>query len=133
MSCKKLKLSSNGKAVSWSLLTANGSPCNWTGITRDGDKKVAKIDLLDYNLGGNLNHFSFSSFPNLVYLTLKGNQLSGKILPRTDMLRNLTFFELSHNSLERFHTSRNWKAWKSCFFLSSQKQFHWSHPFMSEI
>ncbi|RWR97623.1 putative LRR receptor-like serine/threonine-protein kinase isoform X2 [Cinnamomum micranthum f. kanehirae] len=97
MSCKKLKLSSNGKAFSWSLLTANGSPCNWTGITRDGVKMVAKIDLLDCNLGGHLPQICEGG--SLIRVTAWDNHFTGPVPQELGQLSNLELLDLSANNL----------------------------------
>lgn len=102
---------------------ANGSPCNWTGISCNAAGSVTNITIVGSGLQGMLHEFSFSSFRNLEYLDLSinklfdvippqisslskllhldlsNNQFSGRIPPEIGLLRNLTFLHLHRNNL----------------------------------
>lgn len=87
---------------SWSLPTLNtssrnGSTCNWTGIKCSKYGKVAEINLTNCNLQGDLQHFSFSSFPNLSLLDLSSNALGGKIPLEIGNVKNVNKLDLSYN------------------------------------
>jgi hypothetical protein len=56
------------------------SPCiNWIGITCDNSGSVTNLTLESFGLRGTLYDFNFSSFPNLFWLDLQKNSLSGTI------------------------------------------------------
>ncbi|KAJ8639127.1 hypothetical protein MRB53_015821 [Persea americana] len=92
-------LQSEALLHSWSLPTANGSPCNWTGITCNDDGKVKEINLSNCSMHGKLDPLSFSSLPNLVRLDLSINALSGNIPSQIGASAYLIFLDLSMNEL----------------------------------
>ncbi|RWR97624.1 MDIS1-interacting receptor like kinase 2-like protein [Cinnamomum micranthum f. kanehirae] len=86
--------------TSWSLTNStNTSPCNWTGISCNDAGKVARISLPNASLQGQLNNFSFSSFPDLLHLDPSSNSLV-QIIPTHIMnLSKLAFLDLSSNQI----------------------------------
>ncbi|XXG61815.1 hypothetical protein AAC387_Pa05g0329 [Persea americana] len=84
---------------SWSLPAVNGSPCNWTGITCNEDRKVTRINLCNCSLLGKLDHLSFASLPNLVHLDLSSNDLTGTIPNQLADSSEIVFLDLSKNQL----------------------------------
>jgi len=76
------------------------SPCiNWIGITCDNSGSVTKLILESFGLRGTLYDFNFSAFPNLLFLDLANNSVSGTIPHEIGKLRNLSFLHLSMNQL----------------------------------
>ncbi|KAI5555091.1 hypothetical protein BDE02_19G058100 [Populus trichocarpa] len=76
------------------------SPCiNWIGITCDNSGSVTNLTLESFGLRGTLYDFNFSSFPNLFWLDLQKNSLSGTIPREFGKLRNLSYLDLSINHL----------------------------------
>ncbi|KAB1203958.1 hypothetical protein CJ030_MR8G001952 [Morella rubra] len=73
------------------------SPCSWFGIYCNPAGSVIGIDLTDSSLTGSLNGFSFSSFPNLLYINLSRNSLFGSIPPQIRYLSKLHYLDLSIN------------------------------------
>ncbi|XP_023528875.1 MDIS1-interacting receptor like kinase 2-like isoform X1 [Cucurbita pepo subsp. pepo] len=75
------------------------APCQWRGITCNEQSSVIDIKLDNTGLMGTLDHLNFSSFPNLLRLDLKINNLSGVIPPSIGALSKLQFLDLSTNYL----------------------------------
>lgn len=102
----KISLPNQSILDSWvSPLQANStnnntpSPCKWFGITCNKEQRVTDINLAYTGLRGTLKHLDFSSFPNLLRLDLKMNNLVGSISENIGILSNLQFLDLSTNSL----------------------------------
>lgn len=89
----------------WQLVPSNSSssrasnPCQWRGITCNNQSSVVGINLAYTGLNGTLHNLDFSSFPNLLRLDLKVNNLNGSIPPSIGLLKNLQFLDLSTNNL----------------------------------
>ncbi|KAJ6869555.1 hypothetical protein NC651_034326 [Populus alba x Populus x berolinensis] len=86
---------------SQSLLSswAGDSPCNWFGISCDKSGSVINISLPNSSLRGTLNSLRFSSFPNLIELTLSYNSLYGYVPSHIGILSNLSTLDLSFNNI----------------------------------
>eukprot|EP00258_Populus_trichocarpa_P025893 XP_024441912.1 probable leucine-rich repeat receptor-like protein kinase At1g35710 [Populus trichocarpa] len=86
---------------SQSLLSswAGDSPCNWFGISCDQSGSVTNISLSNSSLRGTLNSLRFSSFPNLIELTLSYNSLYGYVPSHIGNLSNLNILDLSFNNI----------------------------------
>ncbi|KAJ4970419.1 hypothetical protein NE237_003518 [Protea cynaroides] len=75
-------------------------PCKWFGITcNKAESTVVEISLPNVKLQGTLDYLSFSSFPNLLYLNLTSNGLTGAIPLHIGSLSKLTHLDLSDNYL----------------------------------
>ncbi|KAJ7982527.1 putative Receptor protein kinase [Quillaja saponaria] len=88
---------------SWVIPSQNSStaksPCGWRGITCDVAGNVIEINLAYTDLRGTLEKLDFSSFPNLLSLDLKLNQLTGNIPENIGILSKLQLLDLSTNFL----------------------------------
>ncbi|XP_012090763.1 MDIS1-interacting receptor like kinase 2-like [Jatropha curcas] len=73
--------------------------CKWRGITCNKAGSVTEINLAYTGLTGTLQDLDFSSFPNLLRLDLKVNQLTGIIPLNIGILSKLQFLDLSTNNL----------------------------------
>ncbi|KAH9735400.1 protein kinase domain-containing protein [Citrus sinensis] len=73
--------------------------CNWVGITCDYEGRITHIGLAESNIKGELGHINFSCFPNLQYLDLSNNNLSGSIPSQIGSLSNLKYLDLDRNNL----------------------------------
>lgn len=78
---------------------ASTNPCQWYGITCNNGSNVIEINLAYTGLNGTLENLDFASFPNLLRLDLKVNNLNGSIPPSIGLLNKLQYLDLSTNSL----------------------------------
>ncbi|KAF8399459.1 hypothetical protein HHK36_015324 [Tetracentron sinense] len=88
----------NFKLSSWNTSTTS-SPCKWFGITCNQAGSVTGINLSESFLYSKLDNFNFSSFPNLVRLSLTNSRLCGTIPAHIGALSKLTHLNLSWNYL----------------------------------
>ena len=76
------------------------SHCDWPGIKCNFGRSITEIDIAgNIYLGDKFRKFKFSSFPNLVRLSLSNNQILGSIPFEIGSLSKLTHLNLSHNYL----------------------------------
>ena len=73
------------------------SPCKWRGIACNNEGSVTEIKLNYTGLKGTLESLDFLSFPNLLHLDLRSNQLKGTIPMNIGTLSKLQFLDLSIN------------------------------------
>ena len=117
---KATLLDNHSSLLSWTLYSNNStnssthlgketSPCKWYGIFCNQAGSVIKINLTESGLGGTLQHFSFSSFPNLAYVDICINNLYGPIPPQIGLLTKLKYLDLSTNQFSGGIPARNWK------------------------
>ncbi|KAK9107806.1 hypothetical protein Syun_023817 [Stephania yunnanensis] len=66
------------------------SPCNWFGIACNSDRSVINITVSKAGLRGTLDNLSLSSFPDLSYIDLWGNSLTGALPENIGVLYKLT-------------------------------------------
>ena len=93
-----LEVHSRSLLHSWSLSSVNAtkiSTCTWSGIHCNHVGRVVGINLTSISLNGTLLEFSFSSFPQLVYLDLYNNELFGIIPPQISNLSILEYLDFS--------------------------------------
>nr|XP_048326389.1 MDIS1-interacting receptor like kinase 2-like [Ziziphus jujuba var. spinosa] len=74
------------------------SPCKWYGITCNNAGTVTQIELFGRDINGTLQNFDFSSFPHLLRLDLRRNNLRGTIPSNIGMISNLQWLDLSSNA-----------------------------------
>nr|XP_023917794.1 MDIS1-interacting receptor like kinase 2-like [Quercus suber] len=74
------------------------SPCQWSGILCNDEGSVTEINLAYTELRGTIENLNFSSFPNLLRLDLKVNNLTGTIPTNIGTLSKLQYLDLSTNS-----------------------------------
>ncbi|KAH7845731.1 hypothetical protein Vadar_005381 [Vaccinium darrowii] len=98
----KQTLANSSMLTSWILDPNNGSsssassPCNWFGVSCNAEGSVTMLNLTNSGINGTLETFPFSSFPNLAYVDLSMNQLSGPIPPEISSPL-LAYLDLSTN------------------------------------
>ncbi|KAL5805104.1 hypothetical protein ACOSQ3_031904 [Xanthoceras sorbifolium] len=92
----------------WNLLSHNAStskpttsPCTCFGICCNRAGSVIRINITGFGLIGTLDEFSFSSFPNLKYIDLAINSLSGTIPSQIACLSKLVYLDLQNNQFSR--------------------------------
>ncbi|KAJ0043432.1 hypothetical protein Pint_19265 [Pistacia integerrima] len=90
----------NSSWWSKSSMTNNTSDhCKWVGITCNSAGAITKINLYNYEILGELGQFNFFYFPNLEFLDLGWNNLSGRIPSQIGILSNLRILYLDGNDL----------------------------------
>ncbi|KAH9783407.1 MDIS1-interacting receptor like kinase 2 [Citrus sinensis] len=97
-----LQIHSRSLLPSWTLSPVNATKknlCAWSGIYCNHDERVVGINLTTTSLNGTLDEFSFSSFPDLLFLNLFNNELFGIIPPQISQLFKLQYLDLSANKL----------------------------------
>lgn len=97
-----LQIHSRSLLPSWTLSQVNAtqkSLCTWSGIYCNHAERVVGINLTSKSLNGTLDEFSFSSFPDLLFLDLFNNELFGIIPPQISQLSKLQYLDLSANKL----------------------------------
>ncbi|GAY53264.1 hypothetical protein CUMW_148000 [Citrus unshiu] len=96
-----LQIHSRSLLPSWTLSPVNATKknlCAWSGIYCNHDERVVGINLTTTSLNGTLDEFSFSSFPDLLFLNLFNNELFGIIPPQISQLFKLQYLDLSAKS-----------------------------------
>lgn len=97
-----LQNQSQSMLSSWSLSSnKNTTPCSWHGVVCN-QGSVTRINLTSVNLEGTLDHFNFSSFPNLSSFDLQKNSLFGTIPPQISNLSKLSILILGSNQFTGF-------------------------------
>ncbi|WP_020601566.1 T9SS type A sorting domain-containing protein [Spirosoma spitsbergense] len=74
------------------------SPCNWFGVTCDGNNRVTGLSLGSNKLAGTLPA-SLGNLPGLQVFDMPNNQLSGPIPVTLGNLARVNYFDLSRNQL----------------------------------
>lgn len=80
----------------------NSDHCGWAGITCNKAGSVTNISFNDKKIiqgQRELGLFNFSCFPNLKYLELQFNNLSGRIPSNIGDISKLNYLYLSYNNL----------------------------------
>ncbi|KAJ0098711.1 hypothetical protein Patl1_22173 [Pistacia atlantica] len=83
-----------------SSMTNNASDhCEWDGIFCNSAGSITEIYLFGHEIRRELGQFNFSCFPNLEYLDLGSNNLSGRIPSQIGALSKLKTLYLNGNDL----------------------------------
>ncbi|KAL5739010.1 hypothetical protein ACOSQ2_028190 [Xanthoceras sorbifolium] len=83
----------------WWSRNVSSDHCKWTGIACNVAGSITGIDLNNHGIDGKLHKFNFLRFPNLEFLNLGGNKLTGHIPPTLGHLTKLEFLSLGSNQL----------------------------------
>ncbi|GMP77909.1 hypothetical protein CsSME_00034025 [Camellia sinensis var. sinensis] len=96
----KQSIANQSILTSWAIKTnlSSSSHCKWLGIACNNAGDVIGLNLAYSGLKGTLERLDFSSFPQLLRLDLKVNQLTGTIPITIGLLTNLQFLDLSTNA-----------------------------------
>ncbi|KAI8003491.1 putative leucine-rich repeat receptor-like protein kinase [Camellia lanceoleosa] len=96
----KQSIANQSILTSWAIKTnlSSSSHCKWLGIACNNAGDVIGLNLAYTGLKGTLERLDFSSFPQLLRLDLKVNQLTGTIPITIGLLTNLQFLDLSTNA-----------------------------------
>ncbi|CAL5392025.1 unnamed protein product [Camellia sinensis] len=78
---------------------SSSNPCKWSGIACNNAGDITEINLAFTGLQGTLEHLDLSSFPQLLRLDLRENQLTGAIPLDIGTLTKLQLLDLSTNNL----------------------------------
>lgn len=73
--------------------------CNWTGVACSETGSIIRIDMFNRSIKGKLNQLNLSCFPNLEYLNLGRNYITGNIQLKEHDLPKLHTLDLSWNQL----------------------------------
>nr|GEX51505.1 probable leucine-rich repeat receptor-like protein kinase At1g35710 [Tanacetum cinerariifolium] len=97
-----LQIPNNSEIVSsWTPIPTNTSApasCpSWFGITCNADGNINKLNLSTSELKGTLHLFPFSILRNLTHFELSVNSLFGPIPPEIGLLSNLVYLDFSTN------------------------------------
>ncbi|GAA0172591.1 transmembrane signal receptor [Lithospermum erythrorhizon] len=87
----------NNVLQSWDPTLVN--PCTWFHVTCNSENSVTRLDLGNANLTGVLVVRSLELLPNLQYLELFGNHISGQIPSELGNLTKLISLDLYKNQL----------------------------------
>ncbi|CAL5413803.1 unnamed protein product [Camellia sinensis] len=100
----KQSIANQSILTSWAIKTnlSSSSHCKWHGIACNDAGDVIRLNLAYTGLKGTLERLDFSSFPHLLRLDLKVNQLTGTIPITIGLLTNLQFLDLSTNAFTGF-------------------------------
>ncbi|KAL3821446.1 hypothetical protein ACJIZ3_007351 [Penstemon smallii] len=91
----KLSLSDpSGRLSDWSH--RDSTPCNWTGVTCNGQQSVVSVVLPGASLSGSFPMF-LCRLPSLSKLSLSGNLINSSLPLSISSCRTLTYLDLSQN------------------------------------
>ncbi|XP_051128687.1 receptor-like protein kinase BRI1-like 3 [Andrographis paniculata] len=98
---KRSSIDSDPDGFLRSWIPSSSSPCSWAGVSCSGGSAVAKLDLSNAGLSGNLDLSDLMALKSLTTVLLAGNSFAGNLSSTTGDSCSFQHLDLSGNSFSQ--------------------------------